>query len=495
MFKKILAIVAVLFVTSGYAAAADYDFSSLGISSNDKEIARKALAASQKGDWQGARQIAERASDRLIYKVILWREFKEARTTSSRDIMEFLDGNNNWPLRDRFKNRIGIPTPVSDPNDGWRNLASKARDYIEAGQYARAYSTIKGSYENLSEANRADALWLSGWINLRFLKNPAKAAWYFETMFQGVRLPISKSRAAYWAGRSYEALGNDERAQQWYKIGAEHFTWYYGQLSALKLNKAYTLSLPDYPPPDYIDAKNFLGDERIRAAKILDELGDSDNARLFLVTYMQEEGRTVSDYLLIVLLAQQTTNYEWAVMAGKKAAEYGVHIPHANYPILSYTPPAPEKALMMAIIRQESMLNRFARSPVGAAGMMQLMPSTAKNVAAMMGVNYSPEMLWDKEYNMSLGSYYLAKRIDDFNGSYILAIASYNAGIGNVLKWIKRFGDPRRMNPDEVVDWIESIPFMETRNYVQRVTESIGVYRARLNNGSYQLLLLDDLRR
>ncbi len=490
---KSVLVIAVFFTLTATASA--LDFSGLGLSGSDRQIAKRAAEASSRGNYAEARKIASEARDKIIYKIILWREFKEARTTSSQDIMAFLDSNQNWPLRDTFRRRLGISIPTDKRSSEWRSYASKARDYLEAGQKTRAYETIRGRYKNLTGESRADALWLSGWINLRHLKKPKEAIFYFEQMFADVKLPVSKSRAAYWAGRAHEAAGNSSKANTWYKESARHYTWFYGQLATLKLNKNHVLKLPDYPPPDYLDAKNFLTDERIRAAKILDDLGDGSNARLFLITYMSEMERTVSDYLLIVLLAQQTTNYEWAVMAGKKAAELGVHIPHANFPILSYTPPAPEKALMMAIIRQESMLNRFAKSPVGATGMMQLMPGTAQNVAKMMNVRYSPEMLYDKDYNMMLGSYYIAKRVNDFNGSYILAIASYNAGIGNVSNWLKRFGDPRRMNLEETIDWMESIPFMETRNYVQRVAESVQVYRARLNNGSARLALAEDLRR
>ncbi len=489
-------ILVIFFVTlfSGTGFALE-NFSSTGLSKSDEKIAAEAINASMSSDWSRARKIAQEANDVIIYKIILWREFKNARSASSEDIKTFLKYNANWPLRDAFKRRIGLYVPVNNQNDTWRNYASRARDLLESGKSKEAYDLIAGRYQYLSGSNRADALFLCGWIKLRFLKDPAAAAAFFERLYSEVRLPMSRSRGAYWAGRAYEAQGNDGKAYEWYKRGSRHFTIYYGQLSALKIDRNYKLTLPDYPPPDYLDAKNFLSDERVRTAKILDNANDSEDARLFLIKYLDENTRTVSDYLLVVLLAQHTTNYEWAVMAGKKAAEVEVQVPQANYPVLMFEPPAPEKALVMSITRQESQLNRYAKSPVGAVGMMQLMPSTAEHVARQMDKAYSSNMLYNKDYNMTLGSYYLARRIKDFDGSYILAIASYNGGIGNVSTWIKRFGDPRKMSPDQIIDWMELIPFSETRNYVQRVLESTEVYRSRLGGGSHKLELLEDLKR
>ena len=493
--KKLGIILLVLFTTTAYAADQTVDFNGTSLSKSDQDIADKALSSSADENWPRAREIATQARDRLVQKIIIWREIKNARNANLEEVKQFVTANPGWPLHDSFKRRVGLAPPQNNQNDSWKAYASKARDLIEAGHPEDAYELISGRYKYLSDSNRADALWLSGWINLRYLKDPVKAAAYFERLYADVRLPVSLSRAAYWAGRSYEALNDDSHAAAWYKKGADHYATFYGQLSALKLDRDYDLTLPDYGSPDYSDAKNFLADERVRAAKILDQAGDNEDARLFLIKYLDEEQRTVSDYMLVVLLAQQTTNYEWAVMAGKKAADVFVQVPQANYPVLVFTPPAPEKALVMAITRQESQLNRFAKSSVGALGMMQLMPATAQNVAKMVNAPYSSNMLFDKDYNMTLGSYYLNKRVGDLGGSYILAIAAYNGGIGNVILWLKRFGDPRKMDLDQIVDWIELIPFAETRNYVQRVLEATQVYRARLNGGSHRLELTKDLQR
>ena len=472
------------------------EFGNLGISNRDLQLAREAYRFSKNEDWQNAREAAQQASDPIIYKIILWREFKEARNTSSSDIKKFLEENKDWPLRDQFSRRIGIYTKNPDSQSSWKALASRARDLLEEGNPQDAFDSIKNKYKNYNGEARSEALWLAGWIALRYLKDPNTAVEYFDRQFREAGTPITKARAGYWAGRAYEQGGDQARASAWYTQAARHPTYFYGQLAALRMNDDYTLELPDYSAPNNIDANNFLADERIRSARILDALGDTTNPRLFLLKFLDEDGRTVSDYLLVVMLAQQTTNYEWAVMAGKKAAQVEVQIPHANYPVLMYEPQYIEKALMMAIIRQESQLNRYAKSSAGAAGMMQLMPSTAENVAKMVGTDYSYERLFEKDYNMMLGSFYLGKRVKDFDGSYILAIASYNAGIGNVKTWVNRFGDPRQLRSlEEVVDWMEQIPFGETRNYVQRVMENLQVYRARINGNRHKLMLYKDLFR
>jgi soluble lytic murein transglycosylase len=399
-------------------------------------------------------------------------------------------------LEETLKRRIGIAEPYNSSGAEWRRYASRARDLLEAGRAKEAMKTIEGRYKNLNSEDRADALWLSGWINLRFLNRPERAIKDFTLLHQSVSYPVSLSRAQYWLGRSYEARSNTKNARFWYNEAARHNTTFYGQLAALKLNPNYEIALPTYSPPNILDAKDFVHDERIKAARILDEIGYPEYGRLFLIRYLDGKNRTPQDYALAAILAQQTVNYEWAVLAGKKAAQIGLIIPQANYPVLMYTPPAPEKALVMSITRQESQFNRFAKSPAGAMGMMQIMPETARGICIELKESYDQRKLFDKDYNMRLGSYYINKRIGNLKGSYILAVASYNAGIGNALKWIERFGDPRLMrDTDKIVDWMESIPFSETRNYVQRVMETTQVYRARLNGGKAKLGLAYDLHR
>ena len=472
------------------------DFRYSVISEADKKIAQLAVAESKRGNFGSAENTAKRATDPIIMKLVKWIEFTEARSPSITEIRNFLNANPNWALEETLKRRIGIVEPYNRSGAEWRSYASRARDLLALGRPKDALQVIDGRYKNLNSEDRADALWLSGWINLRFLNRPERAIKDFTLLQQNVGFPVSLSRANYWLGRSYEARNNMKNARHWYGEAARHITTFYGQLAALKLDRNYVITLPNYSPPDILDAKDFVHDDRIKAARILDEIGYPEYGRLFLIRYLDGKDRTPQDYALAAILAQQTVNYEWAVLAGKKAAQVGLIIPQANYPVLMYTPPAPEKALMMAITRQESQLNRFAKSPAGAMGMMQLMPETARGITKELREPFNLNKLYDKDYNMRLGSYYINKRIGNLKGSYILAIASYNAGIGNALKWVDRFGDPRLVNDtDKVIDWLESIPFSETRNYVQRVLENVQVYRARMGGGRAKLGLLGDLHR
>lgn len=504
MRRIILSIFFAVFVASNAAIPAPspsskpqlLDFRYSVISESDKEIVKKAVAESKRARWDSAERIAKKANDPIIFKLVKWIEFKEAKNPSANEIGNFLRDNPDWALEETLKKRIGIVPPENNKRHEWRRLAERARDLLEEGKPKKALSVIDGKYKQYGGGERADALWLSGWINLRFLDRPDRAISDFHKLFKNVGYPVSLSRAAYWLGRAYEEKRDRATATQWYKQAAQHYTTFYGQLAALKINKDYVIELPRYSPPDILDAKDFVKDERIKAARILDEIGHPEYGRLFLIRYLGGAKRTPQDYALTAILAQQTVNYEWAVLAGKKASLVQLIIPQASYPILMFTPRAPEKALMMAITRQESQLNRYAKSPAGAVGMMQLMPETAKAAAGALGLNYRPKDLYDKDYNMRLGSYYINKRVTDLKGSYILGIASYNAGVGNALKWVKRFGDPRLAgNTDDIIDWIESIPFSETRNYVQRVLETTQVYRARLNGGRAQLRLEQDLHR
>jgi soluble lytic murein transglycosylase len=494
-----LAIIILFFAAANFANAAPQilDFRYSVISDSDKEIAKKAVAESSRSNWTSARRVASKAKDPIIYKLVQWIEFKESRNPSIKEISVFLRDNPDWALEEALKRRIGIALPSDGGSSAnWRRVAEKARDLLEANRASEAIKLVEGKYKHLSGGDRADALWLSGWINLRFLKRPDHAIKDFHNLLNNVGYPVSLSRAQYWLGRAYEAKGDKKSATEWYKQGAKHYTYFYGQLAALKINPNYEIILPQYTPPNILDAKDFVKDDRIKAARILDEIGHPEYGRLFLIRYLDGKNRTPQDYALTAILAQQTVNYEWAVMAGKKASLIQLIIPQANYPILMYTPPAPEKALVMSIIRQESQLNRFAKSPVGAIGMMQIMPETARGITKELGEPYNPGKLYDKDYNMRLGSFYINKRINDLKGSYIVASAAYNAGVGNALKWVARFGDPRTTrDTDKVIDWLESIPFSETRNYVQRVLETTQVYRARLNGGKARLLLIQDLHR
>ena len=380
------------------------------------------------------------------------------------------------------------------PDLWWRERAILAREALDAGDHANAYRYING-HEAQAGSALADGEWLSGWIALRFLKQPQNALPHFEKLYANVTTPISLARGAYWAGRAEEAIGNAAKAESWYMKAAEHGTTYYGQLAAGKLGDKAARRLPPDPQPTTEDIAAFEKKEIVRVAQGLAEIGRADDATAFLMQ-LQAEGRTPGQKLLAARLSDAIGQTHTTVALARRAAQDGVVLLDSGYPV-AHHPSADglERALVMSIIRQESNFNTGAISRVGARGLMQLMPATAKSEARKLSLDFSEaRLLSDPAFNVALGSNYLRSLIDDFGGSYILAIAAYNAGPSRSRQWVQRFGDPRTPGVDPV-DWVEMIPFSETRNYVQRVLEGVQVYRHRLGVGDIAFNIEGDLRR
>lgn len=380
------------------------------------------------------------------------------------------------------------------PDLWWRERAILSREALDLGDARRAYALIDG-HEAQAGAALADGEWMSGWIALRFLKQPQKALPHFEKLYANVTTPISLSRGAYWAGRAEEAAGNADKAESWYMKAAEHGTTYYGQLAASKLGGKWDARLPKDPQPTPEDIATFEKKEIVRAAMALSEIGRPDDAASFL-HQLQAEGRTPGQKLLATRLAHSIGQRHTAVAMARRAALDGVTLVESGYPVDQFkTAEGIEKALVLAIIRQESNFNTDAISRVGARGLMQLMPATAKSEARRLALDFSEARLTrDPAFNVTLGSNYLQSLIGDFRGSYVLAIAAYNAGPGRSRQWVERYGDPRSPGVDPI-DWVEQIPFAETRNYVQRVLEGVQVYRQRLGVGDVAFNIEKDLVR
>lgn len=378
------------------------------------------------------------------------------------------------------------------PDLWWRERAIMARNALEDGNPRDAYGIIS-AHKAVDGYPLADAEWMSGWIALRFLNEPARALPHFERLYNNVTTPISLSRGAYWAGRAQEALGNDAVAQEWYRKAAEHGTTYYGQLAGLKLGDQAP-GLPDDPRPTTEDVA-FVSDHPLaQVARALAEIGRSDDVTPF-IHQLQEEARTPGAKLLATDLAGALGQRHAAVAAARRAALDGVTLVENGYPVARFnTADGIEEALVLSIIRQESNFNTDAISRVGARGLMQLMPRTAQGEARKLALDFSETRLTtDPAFNVALGSTYLRDLIDRFDGSYIMAIAAYNAGPGRSVQWANAFGDPRSGAVDPI-DWVEMIPFSETRNYVQRVLEGLQVYRQRLGAAD-TLALEQDLMR
>ena len=358
-----------------------------------------------------------------------------------------------------------------------------ARSRINKKRFEEAYGLLI-NHGVLDSGNLAEAEWHAGWLALRFLNKPEAAVQHFKIMYEGVNYPISKSRAAYWVGKAYEQLGKDQNAKDWYKKSSVFNTTFYGQLASAKINKndfkvknSYTFSEEDY--------KKLLKTDLARAVILLSELDMTQKGKDIL-RYLGSEERSIKEQVLAGKLSQQVGRLDFAIQIAKQTSYQNKNLLELNYPIIE-TPKVVSKRtilpqeVILSLIRQESEFDRDANSWVGAKGLMQIMPATGRLVSKQAGLRYSRSRLIEDEFfNLQLGCYYISGLNDEFNGAIYMAFAGYNAGPHRVRRWVKRFGDPRKGEIDPI-DWIELIPFTETRNYVQRVIENIQVYKYVIN--------------
>jgi soluble lytic murein transglycosylase len=380
------------------------------------------------------------------------------------------------------------------PEAWWAERQTVARRLLQLGEAPRAYRLV-ADHRLHDPSQVADAEFLAGWIALRHLKDPARALGHFTQLWTLAKLPVTLARAAYWAGRAEAARGHEAEATAWYARAAPFQTTYYGQLAAAGPHVA----APERPVPEPkatpAERAAFEQRELVRAVRILLALGQDDRVRPFLAR-LADLAQSPPEFAAAADFADEIGRPELGVAVAKKASYVGFSLLRAGYPTLWVPPGAgPEQALMLALTRQESAFDLRAVSPSGARGLMQLMPATASQVAKSIGLPYAPSRLTaDGAYNVTLGQAFFDTLLSTFNGSYVLSIAAYNAGPGRVQQWIGQFGDPRQPEIDPV-DWVESIPYGETRNYVQRVLENLQVYRLRVGDRAMAFSLPADLRR
>lgn len=375
------------------------------------------------------------------------------------------------------------PSPALIPNleEWWKERHILARRLIEGKQYESAYLLVK-NHGLKSGSGYADAEFLAGWLALRFMKKPWVAFQHFEALYNASAMPITKGRAAFWAGVASEDLKHPEIAKQWFEVGARYPTVYYGQLSLAKLGRHAepVMKAPALPAQVRLA---FEADERIRIARLFHAARDRSDASLFLRHYA-DSAQDAAQFHLVAGVANDWDYLNDSVAIAKKAQAKGVVLADYAFPTMLKRMKGVngEWALIHAIIRQESAFDVNALSPVGARGLMQLMPATAREVARKEGIQHENDWLTTRpDHNIRLGNGYIKQMLARFNGSYPLAIAAYNAGPGRVNQWIAQFGDPRKGDVD-MLDWIEIIPVAETRNYVQRVLEGVYVYRQKFNS-------------
>ena len=389
------------------------------------------------------------------------------------------------------------PARMGRPAAWWTERHILARRALERQEYKLAYSLAKG--HGLSDGSGfAEAEFLAGFLALRYLNMPDEAAGHFGRLLDAVTAPISRARGAYWSGRAAEAMGERAKAREWYRKAQPYGTTFYGQLAAHKLDAQAQVNLPAEPSVSQSEANAFERRELVRAARVLAEIRGRDDERLTsFLRRVSLSSKRPEDYALAARLARELKRPELAIAAAKDAAQNEIYLVEAGYPVIrTEGNGTPEPALVHALIRQESTFNPNVVSSAGARGLMQLMPGTAQLVANKLGIkkHQHAKLISDPQYNIRLGSAYIAEMIERYNGSYILAVAAYNAGPTRVSQWLNTYGDPRSPSMD-AVDWLELIPIYETRNYVQRVMEGLLVYRARLHGGRAELNLERELRR
>ena len=363
----------------------------------------------------------------------------------------------------------------------WNEQRIIARGLADLGQYREAYRIV--SRHVATEATDiADAEFHAGWYALRALNDPKTAGRHFARILEVSNRPLSASRAWYWLGRASEA-SNDGKAREHFARAAQHSSTFYGQLAAARIDRP-GIQIP-YPKPSADERARFTQRESVQAIARYEAAGHGWRAQS-LYRALADQLDSPGELALLSARAENSSGgHQLSLQIGKTAYARGIDVPALAFPVgvipASANIAGSGKALAYAIARQESAFNPAAISPADARGLLQLLPSTARGVAARHGIAYQPEKLTrDPGFNATLGAHYLGEQIDAFGGSYIMTFIAYNAGPRKVPEWIERYGDPRGKSIDEVVDWIERIPFPETRNYVMRVMENYQVYKSRL---------------
>lgn len=405
---------------------------------------------------------------------------------------------------DREKDAIALaalapinPERLRDPDSWFYERRLLARWALKNGRFDDAYGL--SAYSGLREgADFAEAEFMAGWVALRFLSDPERARAHFDFLTSGVNSPISLARGNYWLGRAYSAMGDDLRARAHYLVAADYPYTYYGQMAIETLGQ--TAPVFPFPEPQVAspaDKAALVERDLGRALGILDHIDQDLTYRRFALA-LDDQLDSPGEVRAYAELVRDAGEFDLIVRAGKVTRRSGATVPEVIYPL--YPVPASaknfaEEPLILGLSRQESEFRVDAYSSARAKGIMQLINSTARITARKEGLPYEPaRLLSDPNYNMTLGAAHLSHLLERFGGSYVMVLAAYNAGPTRVDEWVETYGDPR--DPDiDPVDWVELIPFSETRNYVMRVLENTQVYRSRINNLPLGMQLTEDLTR
>jgi soluble lytic murein transglycosylase len=385
------------------------------------------------------------------------------------------------------------PRLMVSPDQWWEEKRIVSRKVLDLGNAKLAFEIVDGHLGS-TPANQAEAEFHTGWYAFRYLNQPRVGLVHFAKVAEASGKPVTRARAFYWMGRASEA-GAGGSARDYYTRAAEFGFTFYGQMARAKLGLT-DLGLSRNVTPTGADQAAIERDDRFAALAKLNAMGRKDLATPFY-KYMAESLPTPGQVAVLIDMAEKQGWYTFAVTAGKAAAQRGLDMQALAFPVRGLpsdiNTAGLEKALAFAITRQESEFNQADVSSAGATGIFQVMPDTGKDAAKMLRIPYDKNA-WktDIRYNVLLGTAYVNNLVKNYDGNYVMAIAGYNAGPGRIHDWVQVYGDPRSGDID-IVDWMERIPFSETRNYVQRVLENLQVYRFRLEGK--RLMIAEDLKR
>ncbi len=417
-----------------------------------------------------------RSNEGLYYRRILWYKSKDK-------------------LDDLLDLMIDLPEKSLAPDKWWSLRRLYGREMLKQKKYKIAYKLIAAHNLPKTSTDFWEAEWTAGWIALRFLDEPKEAYARFENLYKNVSQPVTLSRGAYWLAMASEAMGDKKKAIEWYKVAAKYPIFFYGQLAIHKhrmldsVGAQGDIILPKDPDITGRDMNKIAESRAAQVAYLLAMTGDKNNAgKIF--EWLVNNSPTEGQIAVIMKIINELDDRQLDAKISRVAAKKNVFFIKDKFQIVQEVASDEYAPLVHAIIKQESGFAPMALSQVGAIGFMQLMPGTAKLVAKDMGITYDKHKLaTDIKYNVQLGSHYIKKLIDRFEGSEMLAIASYNAGPNATQRWINEFYDPRQEKDiDRVVDWIELITYSETRNYVQRIMENLIVYKYLMSRSNYDVV-------
>ena len=340
-----------------------------------------------------------------------------------------------------------------------------------------------------------EAEFMSGWVALRYLKKPDLGMKHFVKLQDIAESRTDKAKAAYWIGRSYLAMGDKATAQRAFKDAAQYSTVYYGQLAREQIGLGNKPEFVNAGTASSAAQARVEQDEVVRAFRMMAQVGTKNQLNMFLWS-LASRFKNSDEMNAVAAIVQNTAGTSWALRLAKAAGQRGIDIDSWSYPVRGLPNWAQigkpvEKSLVFALSRQESEFDPNAGSSVGAQGLMQLMPGTARLVARQYRVAFNLGSLKsDPAYNVKLGAAHLADLVEDFSGSYVLTLVAYNAGPRRSREWVEEYGDPRGGQVDPI-DWVECIPFNETRQYVQKVMQNVHVYRSRLAPQSVRPMTAD----